>query len=271
MASIKLEESVLNKSTLSLKEQIKIQGTSLHFFTEESRLRKFLSKIEHSKWFSKAIVFSIFVSTLILILESPMYDPESTFIRVMEYLNAAMTFVFIIEATVKIIVYGFIFNGESSYLRNIGNVMDFFVLIFSILGLFTFWGDAEFIKIMRLLRVLRPLSMVSRDPGMKTVIQSLGHAIPEIGNLLLVSIMILSLFSILGTIFFQGLFYHCHKDNIPNQIKIQTKWECIDHGGEWINKDSNFDNVLAGLLTMFEIITTEGWIEIMWAGVDATS
>lgn len=38
-----------------------------------------------------------------------------------------------------------------------------------------------------------------------------------------------------------------------------------------MNKDSNFDDVLAGLVTMFEIITTEGWIEIMWDGVDSTS
>ena len=58
--------------------------------------------------------------------------------------------------------------------------------------------------------------------------------------------------------------------NIPSkdQSKIKTKWECLDHGGEWMNKDSNFDDVLAGLVTMFEIITTEGWIEIMWDGVD---
>ena len=48
--------------------------------------------------------------------------------------------------------------------------MDFLIVIFSVLGLFPFYGDAEFIKIMRLLRVLRPLSMVSRNPGMKTVI-----------------------------------------------------------------------------------------------------
>jgi len=88
----------------------------------------------------------------------------------MEYLNTAMTFVFIIEAIIKIIVYGFLFNGDSSYLRNLWNVMDFLIVIFSVLGLFPFYGDAEFIKIMRLLRVLRPLSMVSRNPGMKTVI-----------------------------------------------------------------------------------------------------
>ena len=81
--------------------------------------------------------------------------------------------------------------------------------------------------------------------------------------------MILTLFSILGTIFFQGLFHHCHMENVSGIIK--TKWECLDSGGEWVNKDSNFDTVVDGLGTMFEIITTEGWIDIMWDGVDVTS
>jgi hypothetical protein len=78
--------------------------------------------------------------------------------------------------------------------------------------------------------------------------------------------MILTLYSILGTIFFKGLFWHCHLENIPEdtQSDIHTIWECFDNGGEWINANSNFDNVFSGLLTMFEIITTEGWTDIMW-------
>ena len=142
----------------------------MHIFNEDSRLRQFLNTIEQSTFFSNAIILSIIISTLILILESPMYNPESTFIQLMESLNTVMTFVFITEAAIKIIVYGFVFNGENSYLRKMGNVMDFVIVIFSTMGLFAFWGDAEFIKVMRLLRVLRPLKMVSRNPGMKTVI-----------------------------------------------------------------------------------------------------
>ena len=249
-----------------------ITGTSLHFFNDESKFRNYLNKIVQSNWFANAVIVSIMISTLILILENPSYNPNSTFILTLELLNNLMTLVFILEAVIKIIVYGFIFNGENSYLRNIWNVMDFIIVMTSFLGFFEFAGDTQFIKIMRMLRVLKPLSMVGRNQGMRTVIQSLGHAIPEIANLLLVTIMILILFSILGTIIFQGLFYYCHTDNIQlKNAQLKTKWECFDYGGEWVNKDANFDDVFRGLLTMFEIITTEGWIDIMWSGVDANS
>ena len=61
------------------------------------------------------------------------------------------------------------------------------------------------------------------------------------------------------------------KFTLSKNAQLKTKWECFDYGGEWVNKDANFDDVFRGLLTMFEIITTEGWIDIMWSGVDANS
>jgi hypothetical protein len=48
-------------------------------------------------------------------------------------------------------------------------------------------------------------------------------------------------------------------------------WECLDAGGEWLNPLANFDNVPNSLLTLFTAVTTEGWVGIMWQGVDATS
>ena len=49
-----------------------------------------------------------------------------------------------------------------------------------------------------------------------------------------------------------------------------TKWDCMDYGGEWINKEGNFDNVINAMLTMFGMMSTEGWLEVMWDAVDST-
>jgi hypothetical protein len=43
----------------------------------------------------------------------------------------------------------------------------------------------------------------------------------------------------------------------------------VDNGGDWVNSDSNFDNSITSMLTLFKMCTTEGWIDIMWSGVDA--
>ena len=51
---------------------------------------------------------------------------------------------------------------------------------------------------------------------------------------------------------------------------IKTKWDCFDYGGDWVNRADNFDNVLNAMVTMFGMMTTEGWLEVMWTAVDTT-
>ena len=41
-------------------------------------------------------------------------------------------------------------------------------------------------------------------------------------------------------------------------------------GGHWISKPYSFDNIAFAMLTLFEMSTTEGWVAVMWSGVDAT-
>ena len=81
------------------------------------------------------------------------------------------------------------------------------------------------------------------------------------------------LFGILGVTFFKGKFFHCYTENIPHEVvpQVLTMWDCYDLGGEWLQYDSNFDNVGYAIVTMFNLMTTEGWVQIMWHGVDATA
>lgn len=41
-------------------------------------------------------------------------------------------------------------------------------------------------------------------------------------------------------------------------------------GGEWKSERSNFDNVFYGVLTLFQMATTENWVNVMLNGIDAT-
>lgn len=40
-------------------------------------------------------------------------------------------------------------------------------------------------------------------------------------------------------------------------------------GGVWQNKPRNFDSILGALPLLLEIITTEGWLEVMYTAIDA--
>jgi hypothetical protein len=44
--------------------------------------------------------------------------------------------------------------------------------------------------------------------------------------------------------------------------------DCLGFGGYWVNARSNFDNVINAMLTLFEMMTTEGWLIVMYSGID---
>lgn len=127
------------------------------------------------------------------------------------------------------------------------------------------------LKVLRMARVLRPLRVISRNPGLRIAVMSLINAIPNIGNVMVVSILFLLLFAILGTNLYKGYFWYCETENVPEVFvgNIIDKFDCVDYGGDWVNKDQNFDNVGSSFITLFNVMTTEGWIGVMWDAVDS--
>ena len=123
-----------------------------------------------------------------------------------------------------------------------------------------------------MLRILRPLRLISRNKGLKLSITSLINSAPSIANLMVIVAFCIFLLGILGTTLFSGKFYKCtdsHLDVTSQRELIVTKWDCLNHGGDWVNRDMNFDTTLMSMLTLACIQTTEGWITVMWHSVDA--
>ena len=106
---------------------------------------------------------------------------------------------------------------------------------------------------------------------MSIVVKSMFKAIPDIMNVMIVSLLFLVLFAILGTNLYKGSFFYCLTDNVPKVFRgrIKDKYDCLNFGGDWINKDQNFDNVMTASLTLFNVMTTEGWLQVMWDAVDS--
>jgi hypothetical protein len=109
--------------------------------------------------------------------------------------------IFIMEALLKIISFGFI-KGEKTYLKDYWNILDFIIVLSSILNWIldslSLSANASFLKGFRALRALRPLRMVSKNEGMKTVVNSLLKSIPNLFNVMLIVLLFLVVFGILG-------------------------------------------------------------------------
>lgn len=189
-------------------------------------------------------------------MENPLNDPNSKFNAVLFYLDAVFTSFFALEATLKIISYGLMMNGEDSYLKSYYNCLDFFIVLISIFSLSFSNANLGFLKILRLLRILRPLRVISRNEGLKIALSALFMAMPNIINVSIVSALFFLIFSIIGVFYFNGTFYRCDGSIVEG---IEQKWQCLDSGGHWMREHFHFDDVADSLISLFHIATTAGW------------
>ena len=64
--------------------------------------------------------------------------------------------------------------------------------------------------------------------------------------------------------------YHCVElEDEALLAQVVTKDDCLRLGGTWENLGPNFGNVAASYYTLLLVSTTEGWMDIMYAGIDA--
>ena len=115
------------------------------------------------KHFDNIILALIIFSTFLLTLDNPLEYEFSMKKHILKYLDYVLTTLFTLEATLNIVVFGFIMNGKRSYLRDGWNVMDFLIVILAITSIaLDLWLagsgiNLNFLKVFRLLRILRPL------------------------------------------------------------------------------------------------------------------
>merc|ERR1740139_1983369 len=154
------------------------------------------------------------------------------------------------------------------------SVLDFFIVLISILSIVAAEYNLTYLKVLRMLRVMKPLRMLTMMRSLRLAIVSLFKSIPDIVNLLLICAFFIFLLAILSMTLFKGKFYSCRTQwlNLSYEDKkklILTKSDCLNYGGEWTNRDLNFDTTSQAFVTLFTVQSTEGWIDVMWNSVDA--
>ena len=107
------------------------------------------------------------------------------------------TALFTLEIVLKSIAHGLVLH-RGAYLRNGWNDVDFIVVLASLLNLALSSFDISFVRTLRLLRCLRPLRVISRNPGMKLVVNALFMSVTGILNVVGVLLLVWLMFAILG-------------------------------------------------------------------------
>ncbi|XP_031571362.1 voltage-dependent T-type calcium channel subunit alpha-1H-like [Actinia tenebrosa] len=243
---------------------------SLFIFSPDNKFRALNMMIYKNKWFDRVVLFFILLNCVVMALEGPSVKEGSMERRWIDIFMYIFLAIFTLEMMIKVVAKG-MWIGEDAYLRSGWNVMDGFLVIVSWIDVIvTLSTDSQnnilgVLRVFRALRTLRPLRVISRAPGIKIVVETLISSLKPIGNIVLIAATFFIIFGILGVQLFKGKFHHCVGASGP----VTTKAECIEKNGEWKNKEYNFDNLAKALLTLFVFATKDGWVSIMYDGIDA--
>ncbi|XP_009869724.1 PREDICTED: sodium channel protein type 7 subunit alpha [Apaloderma vittatum] len=237
-------------------------------------IRKTCFRIVEHDWFETFIVFMILLSSGALAFEDIYIEKRKVIRTILEYADKVFSYIFVIEMLLKWVAYGF-----KVYFTNAWCWLDFLIVDVSIISLTANWmGYSELgaIKSLRTLRALRPLRALSRFEGMRVVVNALLGAIPSIMNVLLVCLIFWLIFSIMGVNLFAGKYYRCVNTTTGDIFDISVvnnKSDCMallyTNEVRWVNVKVNFDNVGLGYLSLLQVATFKGWMDIMYAAVDS--
>ncbi|XP_013787213.2 voltage-dependent T-type calcium channel subunit alpha-1H-like, partial [Limulus polyphemus] len=246
---------------------------SLFLFSPTNRLRQLCEQIADNKNFDYGVLFFITLNCITLAMERPNIPPDSPEREILTASNYVFTAVFAVEMAVKVIAKG-LWYGENAYLKSGWNVMDGILVSISLLDFilsFVAHGSPRIfgiLRVFRLLRSLRPLRVINRAPGLKLVVQTLLSSLRPIGNIVLICCTFFIIFGILGVQLFKGKLYYCDG---PTLKDVHNKTQCLaaDPRNEWVNRKYNFDNLGQALMALFVLSSKDGWVNIMYTGLDA--
>uniref|UniRef100_A0A8C6NPK2 Voltage-dependent T-type calcium channel subunit alpha n=1 Tax=Nothobranchius furzeri TaxID=105023 RepID=A0A8C6NPK2_NOTFU len=242
---------------------------SIFLFSPRNKFRQMCQSIIAHKLFDYIVLVFIFSNCITVALERPKIlqgSLERVFLTISNYIFTA---IFVGEMTLKVVSMGF-YMGEKAYLRSSWNVLDGFLVFVSLIDIVvSMAGGAKILgvlRVLRLLRTLRPLRVISRAPGLKLVVETLITSLKPIGNIVLICCAFFIIFGILGVQLFKGKFFYCLGPDVKN---ITNKSDCLQVNYKWVHHKYNFDNLGQALMSLFVLASKDGWVNIMYHGLDA--
>jgi voltage-gated sodium channel len=194
-------------------------------------LKGYARAIVESQWFEPFMIGLILVNAALIGLET-----STTFVeRYDGWLHVGNDIIlgfFVVEAALKITAVAPRFR---LYFGDGWNLFDFTIIILSLIP-----ATGEFALVARLIRVLRVLRLVSAIPQLRLIIATLVRSIPSMGHVILLMSVIFYIYAVTG--------FHLFGD--------------VD--------EEHWGSLGASLLTLFQMVTLEGWVDVMDAASEAS-
>lgn len=193
-------------------------------------LRSKIETLVEHKYFQAAIIGIILLNGVVIVAETYFLGN-----RTLQIIDRIILWIFVLELALKITGL-----GAKRYFSAFWNNFDFLIVA----GSLVFYAT-PFVTAVRLLRVLRLLRMIPAIPALRKIVDALMKSIPALTGILGLSLLIFSIYAIIGTTYF--------RDVLPAEF---------------------FGSFHNSLFTLMQVVTFESWAsqvarpiisEISWA------
>eukprot|EP00731_Ephydatia_muelleri_P001240 Em0001g1240a len=267
----------------------------------DNRLRQFCFKVVHHKSFEVVALFVVLLGCGSLMLELPLplcvtadcVTGLCAIQPVLVYVDLAITVFFTIEIVLKATAYG-VFLHRGSYLRGVFNIIDVMVTVCTLVPIVVYLAhrpaqiencvpygfsaalspQVSALKVTRVFRTLRFMRITS----LYLVVSGVLVSLKKVLFIVVFNLLILVIFAVVGAHIFKGRFHYCTDPSKTTEEDCRGEFFTYESGDlscptvnerKWENYPINFDHIGISLMTVFVLLTKEGWPDIMYQGVNA--
>ena len=194
-----------------------------------TRLTSLARRIVKHRLFERVIIAVIIVNGVLLGLATS-HTIERNFGAWIHLFFQVSLAAFIVEALLKMTASRPLVLG---YFKDGWNVFDFLIIVFALIP-----ATGNLAIVVRLARLLRVLRLISAIKELRLIVAALVRSIPSVGHVIGLMSIIVYIYAIIG--------YYLFSDHDPE----------------------NWRNLGIALLTLFNIITLEGWTNVMYTAME---
>jgi len=228
--------------TAGLRAVDRVRGTKL-----QQQAFRLVQKPSFDYFFLVCIV----LNTIMLATEHA--DQPSTLVDVTNYLNFFFTFCYLTEAGIKI------FALRMRYFKVKFNCFDFCIAVIGFVDFVVFLSTIEsqsqqksdltkVLQIFKLIRILRVVKLFKHFKSLRRLLHIVRLSLGSIAWVSALMGLFIFMYGLMGMQWFGGKFVFDGK-----------------------TPRANFDNIGVACLTVFQLLTLEGWTEVMYNGMRATN
>uniref|UniRef100_A0A3Q3IMI1 Ion transport domain-containing protein n=1 Tax=Monopterus albus TaxID=43700 RepID=A0A3Q3IMI1_MONAL len=224
-------------------EKKRREAHKLPYYASYGHVRLMIHTLCTNHYLDLIITFIICINVITMSLEH--YNQPRSLDLALKYCNYFFTSTFVLEAILKLIAFGF-----RRFFKD-WNQLDLAIVLLSVMGITleeieisaALPINPTIIRIMRVLRIAR-LKLLKMATGMRALLDTVVQALPQVGNLGLLFMLLFFIYAALGVELFGEL---CNED-----------YPC-----EGMSRHATFENFGMAFLTLFQVSTGDNWNGIM--------